>query len=109
MTLHPLADEGFRDVAEAYDLGRPDYPREALGVVALPAGARVLDLAAGTGKLTRWLGGAGFYVVPVEPQPAMRALVEGALDGTAEGIPLADASGDAGTIADAWRWVEQHR
>src|SRR3954471_3503409 len=109
MALHPLADEGFRDVAEAYDRGRPDYPPEVLDVLALPAGARVLDLAAGTGKLTRLLRGAGLDVVPVEPQPAMRALVEGAVDGTAEAIPLPDASVDAATIADAWHWFDHAR
>jgi SAM-dependent methyltransferase len=109
MALHPLADEGFRDVAQAYDRGRPDYPPELLDVLALPAGARVLDLASGTGKLTRLLRGAGFEVVPVEPQPAMRALVDGALDGTAEAIPLGDASVDAATIADAWHWFDQAR
>jgi SAM-dependent methyltransferase len=109
MALHPLADEGFRDVAQAYDRGRPDYPPEVLDVLALPAGARVLDLASGTGKLTRLLRGAGFDVVPVEPQPAMRALVEGALAGTAEAIPLDDASVDAATIADAWHWFDHAR
>jgi SAM-dependent methyltransferase len=109
MALHPLADEGFRDVAEAYDRGRPDYPPEVLDVLALPAGARVLDLAAGTGKLTRVLRAAGFDVVPVEPQPAMRALVPGALDGTAEAIPLPDTSVDGATIADAWHWFDHAR
>ena len=109
MALHPLADEGFRDVAEAYDRGRPDYPPEVVERLGLPPGARVLDLAAGTGKLTRVLRGAGFDVVAVEPQPAMRALVPGALDGTAEAIPLPDASVDGATIADAWHWFDHAR
>src|SRR3954452_20132139 len=109
MALHPLADEGFRDVAEAYDRGRPDYPPEVLDALALPAGARVLDLAAGAGKVTRLLRGAGFDVVPAEPQPAMRALVPGAVDGTAEAIPLPDASVDGATIGDAWHWFDHTR
>ena len=106
MPLHPLAATGFADVADAYDRGRPDYPAEVVDVLGLPPGARVLDLAAGTGKLTRVLRAAGFDVVPVEPLPAMRARVPGALDGTAEAIPLADASVDAATIADAWHWFD---
>src|SRR3954447_3114835 len=105
--LHPLAAAGFADVAAAYDRGRPDYPAALIDVLGLPAGARVLDLAAGTGKLTRVLRAAGFDVVPVEPLPAMRALVPGALDGTAEAIPLDDGSVDAVTIADAWHWFDR--
>jgi SAM-dependent methyltransferase len=109
MSLHPLADEGFRDVAAAYDRGRPDYPPSVVDALGIRAGARVLDLAAGTGKLTRVLRAAGHDVVPVEPQPAMRALVDGALDGTAEAIPLPDASVDAATVADAWHWFDHGR
>jgi len=109
MGLHRLADEGFRDVAAAYDTGRPDYPPAVLDALGFPAGARVLDLAAGTGKLTRVLRAGGHDVVPVEPQPAMRALVDGALDGTAEAIPLPDASVDAATVADAWHWFDHAR
>ena len=107
MPLHPLAATGFADVAGAYDRGRPDYPAEVPGVLGLSPGARVLDLAAGTGKFTRVLRAAGFDVVPVEPLPAMRAVVPGAVEGTAEAIPLEDASVDAVTIADAWHWFDR--
>ena len=109
MELHPLAEQGFADVAEAYDRGRPDYPPAVVDLLGLPAGARVLDLAAGTGKLTRVLRAAGLDVVPVEPLPAMRAMVPGAIEGTAEAIPLPDASVDAVTIADAWHWFDHDR
>jgi SAM-dependent methyltransferase len=109
MDLHPLAATGFADVAENYERGRPDYPPEVAGLLGLPAGARVLDLAAGTGKLTRVLRAAGFDVVPVEPLPAMRARVPAALDGTAEAIPLGDASVDGATVGDAWHWFDHAR
>src|SRR3954454_19825090 len=62
--LHPLAATGFADVAQAYDRGRPDSPPEAVAALGLREGARVLDLAAGTGKFTRVLRAAGFDVVP---------------------------------------------
>jgi SAM-dependent methyltransferase len=107
--LHPLAASGFADVAAAYDRGRPDYPVAVIDALAFPAGARVLDLAAGTGKLTRVLRAAGFDVVPVEPLPAMRAVVPGAIEGTAEAIPLPDGSVDAVTIADAWHWFDREK
>jgi SAM-dependent methyltransferase len=109
MQLHPLAERGFADVAEPYDRGRPDYPVEAVRLLGLRRGARVLDLAAGTGKLTRVLRAEGFDVVPVEPLPAMRERVPGALEGTAEAIPLPDASVDGATIADAWHWFDPAR
>jgi SAM-dependent methyltransferase len=107
--MHPLADRGFADVADSYDRGRPDYPSTVVGLLGLAPGARVLDLAAGTGKLTRVLRAAGLEVVAVEPQPAMRARLPGALDGTAEAIPLGDASVDAATIGDAWHWFDRRR
>ena len=109
VTLHPLAATGFANVAEDYDRGRPDYPPEAVALLGLAPGARVLDLAAGTGKLTRVLRAAGYDVVPVEPLAAMRARIEGAVDGTAEAIPLPDASVDGATIGDAWHWFDHER
>src|SRR3954468_6025997 len=109
MELHPLAAAGFADVADAYDRGRPDYPPQIVAAIGLAPGMRVLDLAAGTGKLTRVLRAAGLDVVPVEPLPAMRALVPGALDGTAERIPLPDAAVDGATIGDAWHWFDTAR
>src|SRR4051812_18757304 len=62
VSVHPLAAHGFADVADAYERGRPEYPAEAVAALGLPRGARVLDLAAGTGKFTRRLLEAGLHV-----------------------------------------------
>jgi SAM-dependent methyltransferase len=118
MTLHPLA-EHFGSVADLYERGRPDYPPAVVGALAaelaLVPGDPVLDLAAGTGKLSRALLAAGFDVVAVEPQGAMlEKLVETigaerAHEGVAEAIPLPDASVAAVTVADAFHWFDRPR
>jgi SAM-dependent methyltransferase len=112
--LHPTAEAGFSAAAEVYERARPGYPDEAVAWVAERLGIRpgrdVLDLAAGTGKLTRQLVPFGARVVAVEPIDAMRAELERAvagveaLAGTAEAIPLADGSVDAVTCAQAFHW-----
>ncbi len=116
MSLHPLAEQ-FAGVSEAYERGRPDYAPAVAGALAaelgLRAGATVLDLAAGTGKLTRTLLQAGFDVVAVEPQAELRAVLaarvgsERVREGLAEAIPLPDASVDAVTVASAFHWFDQ--
>jgi SAM-dependent methyltransferase len=118
MGLHPLAAR-FVDVADAYERGRPEYtPAVAEAIAAelhIAPPARVLDLAAGTGKLTRALLGVGFDVVAVEPQAQLREILaasvgaERVLDGLAEEIPLPDASVAAVTVADAFHWFDQVR
>ena len=115
MGLHPLA-RGFTDVADDYERGRPGYSREVVDALrrALepPDGARVADIGAGTGKLTRALAAGGFDVVAVEPlaglRDRLRAELPGieALDGTAEALPLAAASVDAVVCADAFDWFD---
>jgi ubiquinone/menaquinone biosynthesis C-methylase UbiE len=115
MPLHPLA-ENFASVADAYERGRPEYPPAVIGALAaelgLAPGARVLDLAAGTGKLTRALLAAGLDVMAVEPQGALREALarsvgeERVLDGLAEQIPLPGDSLDAVTVADAIHWFD---
>jgi SAM-dependent methyltransferase len=109
--LHRAAAQGFARSAGAYERGRPGYPeaaiRHLLGLLG-PA-ALVLDLAAGTGKLTRPLLAAGLRVIAVEPVAEMRAaLPAGArvLEGTAEAIPLEAASVDAVTVAQAFHWFD---
>jgi len=105
---HPES-RGFELVADVYERARPGYPPKAVAWLAeqldLRAGRTVLDLAAGTGKLTRALLETDAQVIAVEPGDAMRAellrAVPGveAVRGSAERIPLGDASVDAVTIA----------
>jgi len=111
MDLHPLA-HAFENVADDYEHGRPGYPAEAVAAIGLPAGARVADVGAGTGKLARALLAAGLEVVAVEPFAAMRAALPAdveALAGTAEALPLADASVDAVACGDSFHWFDGAR
>jgi len=112
-----VAARGFQSGAAAYEAARPGYPDDALAVlrdeVGIVAGTTVLDLAAGTGKLTRRLVEMGATVHAVEPVAGMRAQLESAVgatvevaDGTAEEIPLPDAAVDAVTVAQAFHWFD---
>ncbi len=113
------AAQGFAHNADAYEAARPSYPAEAVAHVVghggIGPGRRVLDLAAGTGKLTRLLVPSGAEVVAVEPVAAMRERLEASLpgvdlrEGTAEGLPLDDASVDAVTVAQAFHWFDAGR
>jgi ubiquinone/menaquinone biosynthesis C-methylase UbiE len=107
----------FDDTASAYEYGRPGYPPAAIAWwvdagAALGAGRQVLDLAAGTGKLTRQLADTGSSVIAVEPLAAMRAECERAVPqadvrpGSAEDIPLGDGSVDAVFVAQAFHWFD---
>lgn len=105
----------FGSAAAAYERGRPSYPPDAIDWL-LPAGAHeVLDLGAGTGKLTTRLVERGLDVVAVDPIPEMLDVLRGSLPdtrallGTAEEIPLADNSVDAVLVAQAWHWVDPAR
>jgi SAM-dependent methyltransferase len=110
---HPDS-RSFEEVAELYERGRPSYPPEAVVWFAerlgLGEGRVVLDLGAGTGKLTCALAETGARVVAVEPGDAMRAVLERALPnvealrGSAEQIPLPDSSVDAITVGQAFHW-----
>lgn len=101
----------FGAAAEDYERGRPGWPERVAGAAELPASAEVLDLAAGTGKLTRLLAGHFARVIAVEPDDALRALIpEGeTLAGAAEEIPLPDASVDGVFCAEAFHWFDAQR
>jgi ubiquinone/menaquinone biosynthesis C-methylase UbiE len=113
MTFH--SPQAFDRVPALYDRVRPDYPDEAVDWLVEKLGvgreSTVLDLAAGTGKLTKaLLARARARVLAVEPAGAMldrlREVAPGAeaIEGTAETIPLPDASADAVTVAQAFHW-----
>jgi SAM-dependent methyltransferase len=109
--IHRAAAEGFARAAREYERGRPRYPEEAVRLLVsrLAPGAPVLDLAAGTGVLTRPLAAAGLRVVAVEPVTEMRAALPEAvraLEGTAEAIPLESASVDAVVVGQAFHWFD---
>ena len=110
------AAQGFDTNAAAYEAARPSYPAEAIAHVVghggIGPGSRLLDLAAGTGKLTRLLVPTGATVTAVEPVAGMREQLEAAvpgvavLDGTAEALPLDDGTCDAVTVAQAFHWFD---
>jgi SAM-dependent methyltransferase len=103
----------FGSVAEAYERARPGYPPEAALWITGEPPLRVVDLGAGTGKLTRALARLGHDVVAVEPLEEMldqlRTNVPGvdALTGSAEQIPLGDESADAVVAAQAFHWFDE--
>ena len=110
---------GFGKVAEHYERARPHYVAAAVdwavAHLGLGAGARVLDLAAGTGRLTGALAARGFDVVAVEPDDGMRAVLARehlgveTLSGRAEAIPLPDGSVDAVTVGQGFHWFDTQR
>lgn len=103
---------GFGPVAESYDKVRPNYPDSTVSAIldAVPGFGDILDLAAGTGKLTASLVGHGRKVWAVEPVPEMRERLEIAVPeahvrtGTAESIPLPDSSIAIVSVAQAFQW-----
>jgi len=102
----------FADVAGAYERGRPTYPDEAVRWLVGDEPCDVVDLGAGTGKLTRVLVGLGHRVTAVEPLPEMLEHIAetapGAFGtlGSAEVIPLPDEHADAVTCAQSFHWFD---
>jgi len=101
----------------AYELGRPDYPTQAVEWILQPVrdegrALRVADVGAGTGKLTRVAVELGAEVVAIDPDPAMLAELRAQVHavptfvGSAERMPLPDASVDALLFGQAWHWVD---
>jgi ubiquinone/menaquinone biosynthesis C-methylase UbiE len=105
----------FGGVADAYERGRPSYPAEAARWLLGERPASVLELGAGTGKLTRVLVELGHDVHATDPDAAMLAVLEEKLPGvrtavaSAEDIPLPDASVDAVIAAQAFHWFDLDR
>ncbi len=108
--MHPVAAAGFSSAADVYERARPSYPPAAVAWIAERAGLGpgrtvVLDVGAGTGKLTRLLVPTGARVIAVEPLAEMRAKLEEvvpgvvALEGTAEDLPLGSGAVDLITCA----------
>jgi SAM-dependent methyltransferase len=119
VTINEQAETGFGRAAEAYDRGRPEYPIQAIDWLTdglgLQSGRLVVDVGAGTGKLTRALVPTGARLVAVEPVENMRrvltrrlAEVE-VLAGSAEAIPLRAGSADAIVVGQAFHWFDGPR
>ncbi|MBL0930633.1 MAG: methyltransferase domain-containing protein [Alphaproteobacteria bacterium] len=114
MTVHASAAQGYKTVAETYVAGRPDYPGAARAwlrdTLALAPGKTVMDVGAGTGKFLPYLRETGAKVLALEPVDGMRARLTRdnpdveAFAGTADRIPLPDASLDAIVCAQSFHW-----
>ncbi|HEX7443182.1 MAG TPA: class I SAM-dependent methyltransferase [Acidimicrobiales bacterium] len=114
--MEQVAADGFGRGAEDYERSRPSYPAEAVDLVTdlldLRPGRRLLDLGAGTGKLTRMLAPSGAEIWAVEPVATMREqlaeAVDGVIvvDGTAESLPLGDGEVDGVVCAQAFHWFD---
>jgi ubiquinone/menaquinone biosynthesis C-methylase UbiE len=119
VNIHHSAARGFDRAADTYERGRPGYPEAAvawlLEALGIGAGSQVVDLAAGTGKLTRQLLPSGAELTAVEPVAAMRARLAAALPGlrveagTAEAMPLPGASATAVVVGQGFHWFDGDR
>src|SRR3974377_2299419 len=116
MSIHDEARRGFGQGAEAYERGRPGYPAEAIRwlweQLGVGPGRTVVDVGAGTGKLTRELVASGAVRRAVGPVWGMGAVLDRSVpearvaDGTAEALPLDDGSVDAIVVAQAYHWFD---
>lgn len=103
----------FGTVSEEYDAARPTYPAEAVLWLTGQGPLDVLDLGAGTGKLTGQLVAAGHTVTAVDPSEGMLEQLRARLpsvtiaQGPAEQVPLPDSAFDVVTAAQAWHWFDQ--
>jgi ubiquinone/menaquinone biosynthesis C-methylase UbiE len=109
------AARSFGSVADAYDRGRPSYPREAAAWLVGEQPVTVLELGAGTGKLTAELVALGHDVLATDPDGQMLAILNRDLPdvrtsvASAEDIPLPDRSVDVVVCAQAFHWFDHER
>jgi ubiquinone/menaquinone biosynthesis C-methylase UbiE len=107
----PFPERSFAPVAEAYDRARPSYPAEAVSWMTGSGRSMVLELGAGTGKLTEVLHGAGHDVLATDPSPEMLAVLAGRVDvphvvATAERIPVRSRSVDVVVCGQSFHWFD---
>ena len=117
--IHEAAARGFEAAVERYQRGRPSYPDDAVSYLVrelgIAEGRDVLELGAGTGKFTELIALTGARITATEPVAGMReALGKNCptvtvIDGTAEKIPVPDASADAVVAAQAFHWFDGDR
>jgi SAM-dependent methyltransferase len=119
MSVDRIASSGFQAGADAYERARPGYPPAAVAWLVkrlrIHSGSCVVDLGAGTGKLTELLVSIGARLIAVEPVDAMRARLAALLPtvatvgASAEAIPLAPGSARAVVAAQAFHWFDAPR
>jgi SAM-dependent methyltransferase len=118
-SVHETAASGFGAAADDYERSRPGYPREAIDLLVdelgIGPGRRLLELGAGTGKLTRMLAGIGAVIVSVEPvEPMRRRFAEElpnvpVIAATAEALPFANGTFASAVAAQAFHWFDGAR
>jgi SAM-dependent methyltransferase len=96
--------------ADAYERARPEWPEWVARWLVPEEAELVVELGAGTGKLTRAVAALGVQVVAVEPDPRMLAVLRGlgleGVEGSAEGIPFGDGVADAVVAGSSLHWFE---
>jgi len=114
--MHHIAEKGFGSQTDAYERSRPSYPKEAIDLIekelfnSFSSGNSIIELGAGTGKMTRLLTARGANVTAIEPVEGMRKKFQEilpevkVLKGTADSIPLPDESADGVIAAQAFHW-----
>lgn len=108
----PRGARAFAGIAEAFERGRPGYPQAAVHWLVRESRATVVDVGAGTGKLSREVLAAGHAVMAVEPVPEMleqlRLAVPGAspVRARAEALPTVSRSVDVILAADSFHWFD---
>ena len=116
--VNRVAANGFEQAAVAYEQSRPSYPNAGIEWIRTLCHNpdTIVDLGAGTGKLTRLLGSFGAReIIAIEPVFGMREtlkaipIITKIIDGTAEHIPLADHAVDLIICAQAFHWFANHR